>query len=92
MRHSGQSNAVRSSDTRCDLRGMTVDEALMSLELFMDSMMTSNMREFTVIHGKGTGALRKAVAKYLSSSKYVKSHRLGNYGEGEDGVTIVTLK
>ena len=71
---------------------MTVEEALMALELFLDSMVMAHMDTFTVIHGKGTGVLRKAVQKYLSSNKFVKSHRLGRYGEGEDGVTIVTLK
>ena len=84
--------SARSSRNECDLRGMTVEEALMALELFLDSMVMAHMDTFTVIHGKGTGVLRKAVQKYLSSNKFVKSHRLGRYGEGEDGVTIVTLK
>lgn len=87
-----ESRLKASGDNRCDLRGMTVDEALFTLDSFMSSMLMSNIDEFTVIHGKGTGKLRAAVQKYLKSSKFVKSFRLGLYGEGEDGVTIVTLK
>ena len=87
-----ESRLTASADTRCDLRGMTVDEALITLESFLSSMLMSKMTEFTVIHGKGTGALRKAVTDYLKKNKYVKTFRLGTYGEGENGVTIVTLK
>ena len=87
-----ESRLTASADNRCDLRGMTVDEALLTLDSFLDSMLMANMGEFTVIHGKGTGALRAAVQSHLKSNKFVKSYRLGVYGEGENGVTIVTLK
>lgn len=87
-----ESRMNASADSRCDLRGMTVEEALFTLDSFLDSMLTAGISEFTVIHGKGTGALRAAVAKHLKGSRFVKSYRLGLYGEGENGVTIVTLK
>lgn len=87
-----ESRMTASADSRCDLRGMTVDEALLTLDSFLDSMLMSGIGEFTVIHGKGTGALRTAVQKHLKGNKFVKSYRLGVYGEGENGVTIVTLK
>ena len=93
VRNTGtESRATASADTRCDLRGMTVDEALLTLDRFMDSMLLSGIGEFTVIHGKGTGALRAAVQRHLKGNKFVKSYRLGSFGEGESGVTIVTLK
>ena len=78
--------------TEVDLRGMTAQEAIMQLELALDSAVLSNMNQITIIHGKGTGVLRTEVQKYLKSSKYVKSYRLGVYGEGESGVTIAELK
>lgn len=79
-------------ETRLDLRGMTVDECLIELDRFIDRSLRSGLSEFTIVHGKGTGALRNAVTQYLRSSPFVKSSRLGVYGEGEDGVTIVILK
>lgn len=78
--------------TRLDLRGLTVDDCLLELDRFLDSAIRSGLNEFTIVHGKGTGALRSAVTGYLKKSPYVKTSRLGIYGEGEDGVTIVTLK
>jgi len=87
-----EARLTASAENRCDLRGMTVDEALLTLDSFLDSMLMSNIGEFTVIHGKGTGALRAAVQKHLKGNKFVKTFRLGVYGEGENGVTIVTLK
>ncbi len=78
--------------TRIDLRGMTVEDCLLELDRFLDSAVRSGLSEFTIVHGKGTGALRSAVNKYLRGAPGVKSFRLGVYGEGEDGVTIVTLK
>ena len=74
-----------------DLRGMTTDEAELTLAQFLDRAMVSNLTQVTVIHGKGTGAVRKAVHAYLKRCKGVTSFRLGRYGEGEDGVTIVEL-
>ena len=74
-----------------DLRGMTTDEAELTLAQFLDRAMVSNLTQVTVIHGKGTGAVRKAVHVYLKRCKGVASFRLGRYGEGEDGVTIVEL-
>lgn len=77
---------------RCDLRGMSADEAILELDRFLDAAVMAKLEELTVVHGKGTGVLRAAVAKYLKGNPAVKSFRSGRYGEGEDGVTIVTLK
>ena len=75
-----------------DLRGMMTDEAILALDRFLDSAVMGRLETVTVIHGKGTGAVRKAVREHLKRSKYVKSFRPGRYGEGEDGVTVVELK
>ncbi len=75
-----------------DLRGMMTDEALLVLDRFLDSAVMGRLETVTVIHGKGTGAVRKAVRDHLKRSKYVKTFRPGRYGEGEDGVTVVELK
>jgi DNA mismatch repair protein MutS2 len=80
------------AETRLDLRGQTVEECLMELDRYMDQALRTGVHEFTIVHGKGTGALRAAVQKYLKSSQFVKTYRLGVYGEGETGVTIVELK
>ena len=71
-----------------DIRGMAVDEALPVLDNFLDAAYMGNLPNARIIHGKGTGVLRKAVQDELRRCKYVKSFRLGVYGEGEDGVTI----
>lgn len=75
-----------------DLRGMMSDEAVAAAEMFLDTAMLGKLTQVTIIHGKGTGAVRKAIRDYLKRSKYVKSFRPGRYGEGEDGVTVVELK
>lgn len=75
-----------------DLRGQMVDEALAELDMFINQSILSNVSLVTIIHGKGTGALRSAVHSYLKQSKHIKSYRLGLYGEGENGVTIVEIK
>ena len=84
--------APTAGENRLDLRGMLVDECLLELDRFIDQALRTGLREFTVVHGKGTGALRAAVQQYLRGSKFVKTHRLGVYGEGESGVTIVELE
>lgn len=75
-----------------DLRGLTGDEAIPLLERFLDTARTGKLNTVTVIHGKGTGALRQAVHQSLKRDANVKSYRLGRYGEGETGVTIVEIK
>ena len=75
-----------------DLRGMETLEAESVLENYLDAARRAHLETVTIIHGKGTGALRKAVQAYLRRDKTVKSFRLGNYGEGESGVTIVEFK
>ena len=75
-----------------DIRGMAVDEALPVLDNFLDAAYMGNLPNARIIHGKGTGVLRAAVQEELRRCKYVKSFRLGVYGEGESGVTIVEFK
>ena len=75
-----------------DLRGQTVEEALMEVDAFLDRASRMNLPQVTIIHGKGTGALRTAVQQHLRRCAQVKSYRLGTYGEGESGVTIAELK
>lgn len=80
------------AQTRCDLRGMNVEEGILELDRYIDQCLRLGLGELTVIHGKGTGVLRKGIQEHLRKSSFVKSFRLGVYGEGENGVTIVTLK
>ena len=75
-----------------DLRGMMTDEAVSVMERYLDSAYLAHLNTVTVIHGKGTGAVRAAVHAALKKNKHVKSFRLGRYGEGETGVTIVEFK
>ncbi|MBE6559222.1 MAG: endonuclease MutS2 [Ruminococcaceae bacterium] len=75
-----------------DLRGMMGDEAWFAVDKYLDECILSNIRTVRLIHGKGTGALRAAMHRYLKGDKRVASFRLGRYGEGDGGVTIVELK
>ncbi|MBE6818359.1 MAG: endonuclease MutS2 [Ruminococcaceae bacterium] len=79
-------------NNRCDLRGKTAEEARDALDIFMDRAIMDGLGEATIIHGKGSGVLRSMVQQYLRKNKRIKSFRLGVYGEGEDGVTIVEFK
>ena len=75
-----------------DLRGFLVDDAILEIDAFIDDCIRTGRTEFNIIHGKGTGALRAGVQNYLKTHPRVKSFRIGAYGEGDAGVTIVTLK
>lgn len=86
------SKASREVKTEIDLRGMTTDEALADLDQFLDRCMLTGVTTVTIIHGKGTGALRAAVQQRLKKHKHIKNFRLGVYGEGESGVTVAELK
>ncbi len=80
-----------SVSSEVDLRGMNADEALNVLDRYLDEALLAKLSSVRIIHGKGTGVLRKAVGQHLKRDKRVKSVRLGVYGEGEDGVTIAEL-
>lgn len=82
----------RGPGSEINLLGKTVDEALMDTDQFIDNAVMSGLETVYLIHGRGTGALRSAIGQHLRGNKSVKSYRLGRYGEGEDGVTVVELK
>ncbi|HWT27352.1 MAG TPA: Smr/MutS family protein, partial [Mobilitalea sp.] len=75
-----------------NLIGKTVDEALSDLDKYLDDAYLAHLPQVTVIHGRGTGALKNAVHSHLKKLKYVKSYRVGGFGEGDHGVTIVEFK
>ncbi len=81
-----------SVSTEINLLGKTVDEALPALDKYLDDAYLAHLPSVRVVHGKGTGALRSAVHNHLKRLKYVKDFRLGEYGEGDAGVTIVTFQ
>ena len=87
-----RSSVTRMASTTLDLRGMMSDEALIELERFLDTAQMAKLSPLTIIHGKGTGALRAAVQQYLRKDRRVAAFRPGKYGEGEAGVTVVELK
>ena len=82
----------QAANPEVDLRGMDAQEAVGTLQSFLDHAMLANLSTVRIIHGKGTGILRRAVQEELRRNKHVKEFRLGVFGEGEDGVTIATLK
>ena len=75
-----------------NLIGMTVDEAVPAMEKYLDDAYLAHLQTVRVVHGRGTGALKNAVHKRLRQLKYVKEFRLGQFGEGDSGVTVVTFK
>ena len=81
-----------SVSTEINLLGKTVDEAIMELDKYLDDAYIAHLPSVRIVHGKGTGALRKGVHNYLRRQKHVKSYRLGEFGEGDAGVTIVEFK
>ena len=86
--HSGREMKMSVMASEIDLRGMDSVEAICVLDRYLDEAMRSNLKSVRIIHGKGTGVLRTAVQQSLRKNRFVKSFRLGVYGEGEDGVTI----
>ncbi len=87
-KHSGREMKLTAMPTEVDLRGMDAVDAIIVLDRYLDEAMRSNLKQVRIIHGKGTGTLRAAVQQSLKMNKFVKKYRLGQYGEGEDGVTI----
>lgn len=85
-------NKSQTISTEINLLGMTVDEASSILEKYLDDAYLSGLHEVRIVHGKGTGLLRKGVHNYLKTNPHVKSFRLGMYGEGDSGVTIAEMK
>lgn len=90
--HSGRQMKMTAMSNEVDLRGMDSVEAICVMERYLDEAMRANLPSVRVIHGKGTGVLRNAVHQSLRKNKFIKNYRLGVYGEGEDGVTIVAFK
>ena len=88
----GVSQATRTASMEINLIGLTVEEAIHEADKFIDNAVMSGQSMVYLIHGKGTGALRRGLHEHLRIHPNVKSYRLGAYGEGEDGVTVVELK
>ena len=91
-KHSGREMKLTAMPSEVDLRGMDAVEAICVLQRYLDEAMRSNVSQVRIIHGKGTGTLRAAVQQELKKNKYIKKFRLGQYGEGEDGVTIAEFR
>ena len=82
----------RNASRELDIRGFASDEGLMEVDRFLDEAVLSGVETVTIIHGKGTGVLKKAVRAHLKTHPSVLTSRPGLYGEGEDGVTVVEIK
>lgn len=82
----------KSISLELDIRGLTTEEARERIDKYIDDAIIAGLHEVSIIHGKGTGALRKSVHDFLLRHPHVETFRLGKYGEGETGVTIVKLK
>ena len=92
MREARVDITTRAVRQELDVRGMALDEAIPEVEKFIDDAMLSSLGEVSIIHGNGTGVLRAGIQDCLRRHPCVSSFRLGRYGEGETGVTIVSLK
>ena len=84
--------SMRAVQTECDVRGMSLDDALQAVDIFIDGAILNKLKQVFIIHGKGTGTLRSGIQAALKRNPAVKDFRLGRYGEGEDGVTVVTMR
>ena len=92
MRTGSVKRVTASAGMQVDLRGMTLDEAVMETDKYLDNAFLSGQTEVGIIHGKGTGVLRSGIRDFLKTHVHVKSYREGEFGEGDAGVTIVTIK
>lgn len=90
--HAETGAMMRTVPMECDVRGMALDEAIPVVDQYLDEAVLASLTEVSIIHGKGTGVLRSGIQQHLRRHPHVKSFRLGVYGEGESGVTVVTLK
>ena len=90
--HAETGAMTRTVPMECDVRGMALDEAIPVVDQYLDEAVMASLTEVSIIHGKGTGVLRSGIQQHLRRHPHVKSFRLGVYGEGESGVTVVTLK
>ena len=90
--HAETGAMTRTVPMECDVRGMALDEAIPVVDQYLDEAVLASLTEVSIIHGKGTGVLRTGIQKHLKRHLNVKSFRDGMYGEGEQGVTVVTLK
>ncbi len=88
----GTISKTMSLSSEVDVRGETVDTAVMIIDKFLDDALMSSLSQVRIIHGKGTGQLRSGIHSYLKRLSYVKSYRLGTFGEGDSGVTVVEFK
>ena len=91
MRKSKYRSKITPPIDEVSLRHLTVDEALLKLDQYLDDAFMAGLYQITVVHGKGTGTLRQAVREELAKHTLVKSYRPGDYGEGGAGVTVVQL-
>ena len=87
-----KASVTKSFKLECDVRGMTGEEAWFVVDTYIDSAVVAHVHTATIIHGKGTGALRTALWARFKADKRVKSFRAGAYGEGDYGVTVLELK
>lgn len=85
-------NTSKNVSTKIDVMGLNVDEAIFEIDKFLDTAYINHLSPITILHGKGTGKLKSGIHAFLKTNKYVKSYRIGDYHEGQDGVTIVELK
>ena len=91
--HQGSTiSKTMSLSSEVDVRGETVDTAVIIIDKFLDDALMSSLSQVRIIHGKGTGQLRAGIHAYLKRLSYVKSYRLGTFGEGDSGVTVVEFK
>lgn len=90
--HHLQVNKAKSISPEINVIGNTVEEATFVIDKFLDDASLSKLSTIRIVHGKGTGALRNGIHRFLKENAHVKSYRLGTFGEGEMGVTVVELK